>query len=251
MKRDENIPYPTKEEMQRDIQHIVHSALPKQRTFWRELHRLTKQLGWRYLLPNQNEWLFTVLMVVLLSMLVGFTFSAASSISPVKAMLFFTLSPLLFISVSLFSLYEKRAAHTFELEMTTKFTMFQMLAVRMLVFSSVAIVWNMSVSWWLASMHEWSFFRLWLLSLTSLFIFATGLLMSLRTGVIFRKVMRYLLGWLIVNGSFLSLADAAYVEMLLSLPIIIYTVIVSLCTALFGWALQRMYLRKQEGVLHC
>lgn len=251
MKKHDFIPYPTNDEIQNQITQIVEKGLPKQKSFFDEIKGLTKQMGWRYLLPNQNEWIFTVIAIVALFLLVGFTFGSEGDFSATEIAMFFMISPFLFMSLSLFSFYDKREAHTFELEMTTKFTIFQVIGVRMLAFSSMTILCNMSLALWFSYIHELSFMRLWLLSLTGLFLFATGLLVLLRTGQVLPKVVGYVSGWVVVNSGFVWLADEAYVQVVLSLPTVIYAGLVVMLIVLFCLAFKNMYLRKQEGVLLC
>ena len=251
MKEQDGIPYPTEEEIDQQITQIIAKGLPQQKSFFSEIQGLYKQMGWRYMLPNQNEWIFTIIALVALVLFVGYTFGSDRVLTAAEMALFFMISPFLFMSLSLFSFFDKREAHTFELEMTTKFTVFQIIAVRMLTFSSLAIVCNTSLALWLASTHELSFMRLWLLSLTGLFLFATGLLVLLRKGQVVPKVLSYVSGWLIGNSALVWLADEAYIQVLQALPTIVYGGLVAMLIILFSLAFKRMYLRKQEGVLLC
>ncbi|RPJ94812.1 hypothetical protein CW357_13595 [Rummeliibacillus sp. TYF005] len=251
MKEHDFIPYPTDEEIKNQITLIVEKGLPKQKSFFSEIKGLYKQMGWRYMFPNQNEWIFTVIAIVALFLLVGFTFGSEGDFTATRIAIFFMISPFVFMSLSLFSFYDKREAHTFELEMTTKFTVFQVIGVRMLAFSSMAILCNTSLALWLAYMNELAFMRLWLLSLTGLFLFATGLLVLLHTGQVLPKVIGYVSGWVVVNSGLVWLADEAYVQVVLTLPTVIYGGLVVILIVLFWLALKRMYLRKQEGVLLC
>lgn len=251
MKEQDGIPYPTEEEIDQQITQIIAKGLPKQKSFFSEIQGLYKQMGWRYMLPNQNEWGFTVIALVALVLFVGVTFGGDRVLTATEMALFFMISPFLFMSLSLFSFFDKREAHTFELEMTTKFTVFQIIAVRMLTFSSLAIICNTSLALWLASTHELSFMRLWLLSLAGLFLFATGLLVALRKGQVFPKVLAYVSVWLIGNSALVWLADEAYMQVLQTLPSVLYGGLVAMLIILFSLAFKRMYLRKQEGVLLC
>ena len=251
MKDQDLIPYPTDEEMHNQITQIVEKGLPKQKSFFSEITGLYKQMGWRYLLPNQNEWIFTVIVIAALYLFAGFTFGSEGVFTATKIVMFFMISPFLFMSMSLFSFYDKREAHTFELEMTTKFTVFQVVSVRMLVFSSLAILCNTSLALWVSYMHDLVFMRLWLLSLTGLFLFATGLLVLLRTGQILPKVVGYISGWGVVNSGLVWLADEAYIQVVLTLPTVVYGGLVIVLIVLFCLAFKSMYLRKQEDVVLC
>jgi hypothetical protein len=251
MKEHDFIPYPTDREIKNQITQIVEKGLPKQKSFFSEIRGLYKQMGWRYMLPNQNEWFFSVIVIAALFLFVGFTFGSEGDFTATKIAMFFMISPFLFMSLSLFSFYDKQEAQTFELEMTTKFTVFQVIGIRVLAFSSLAILCNTSLALWLSYMHELAFIRLWLLSLTGLFLFATGLLVLLRTGQVLPKVVGYISGWFVVNSVLVWLVDEAYAQVVLTLPIVIYGGLVIVLMVLFCLAFKSMYLRKQEGVLLC
>lgn len=251
MKEHNFIPYPSDKEIENQISQIIEKGLPKQKSFLNEIQGLYRQVGWRFIMPNRNEWMFTVMAVAALFLLAGFTFGSERIFSATEIAMFFMMSPFLFISLALFSFYEKREAHTFELEMTTKFTVFQVIGVRMLVFSSLSIVCNTSLALWVAYMHELAFVRLWLLSLTGLFLFATGLLVMLRKGQVIPKIIGYVGCWVVLNIGFVWLADDAYIKVVLTLPTIVYVLLVVILFVLFCVAFKTMYLRKQEGVLLC
>lgn len=251
MKEQDFIPYPSDEEIDKQINQIVAKGLPKQKSFISEITGLYKQMGWRFLLPNQNEWIFTAIIIAALSLFVLFMFGGEQDFTASEIAMLFMLSPFVFMNLSLFSFYDKREAHTFELEMTTKFTVFQVIGVRMLTYSSIAILSNMSLSLWVAHTQELSFMHLWLLSLTGLFLFAAGLLFVLRKGQVLPKMIGYVGGWLVMNSGLVWFANEAYMKVVLSLPTAIYGGLVMVLIVLFCLAFKGMYLRKQEGVLLC
>lgn len=251
MKGHDPIPYPSKEEMQKQIALIITKSLPSKKSIIAELQGFYSQVGWRYLLPNRNEWIFTS--ITLLSVLLFIWLSPSNQVeaAPSYFALLFMVSPFIFASTSYFSFYDKKKNHVYELEMTTKYTLFQLIGLRMLLFSLLAIVCNTSLSLWLSQLLNVEFLRLWLLSLTGLFVFATGLLAVLRTGQVARKMIGYTIAWLLLNSGLIIFADTYYIGMLVQLPMVIYVCLVAVLIGLFCMMFKKMYLRKQEGVWVC
>lgn len=249
MKKHDSIPYPSDEDIQKQITIILEKGLRKRKSVFSVIQVLFYQVGWKHMLPNRNEWLFSSIAIVSL-LLISFSLGKYT-VSPAGLAMLFMLSPFLFASLSLYSFYHKREAQTFELEMTTKYTVFQLIGIRMLVFSSLAILLNTSLTLWLSYMYEFAFIHLWLLSLTGLFLFAAGLLLIMRSGQLIPRIIGYVIGWVILNSVLLMLVETAYVQVILTLPTVVYEIIVVLLIGVYCMAFKRMFLRKQEGVLLC
>lgn len=251
MKSHENIPYPSEEEIQKQIALIVNKSLPTKKSIIAELQGFYSQVGWRHLLPNRNEWIFTS--ITLLSILLFIWLSTSNQVktTPSYFALLFMLSPFVFASTSYFSFYDKKKNQTYELEMTTKYTVFQLIGLRMLLFSALAIGCNTSLSLWLSHLLNFEFLRIWLLSLSGLFVFATGLLAVLRTGQVARKMIGYVISWFLSNSCLMIFADTYYLGILVQLPMVIYVCLVVVLIGLFCMMFKKMYLRKQEGVWLC
>ncbi|MGF9978014.1 hypothetical protein [Viridibacillus arvi] len=135
--------------------------------------------------------------------------------------------------------------------MTTKYTVFQLIGIRMLLFSSLAILCNASFSFWLSQTLNVSFFFLWLLSLTGLFLFAIGLLYVMKSGLVIRRMVIYFFGWIVGNSLLMIFADMYYIQVLMQLPIIVYAILVIVLIWLFCSEFKQLYLRKQEGIELC
>ena len=249
MTKRDNIPYPSEQEIERQVKMIVNKGLPEKKSFLHEITALYGQFGWWHLLPNRNEWLFTFIMMSSSFLFIWLTAINESLRSPTYFVLLFTLSPFIFASLSIFSIYEKKENQTYEVEMTTKYTVFQLIGLRMLLYSGLAILCNTSISLWLSHALNIEFFRIWLLSLTGLFIFATGLLMAMKSGQVISKLIWYVVGWVCVNSLLYIFADMHYVQFIVQLPVVIYGGLVTLLILTFSWAFKRMILRKQEGIL--
>lgn len=251
MKKHEHIPYPSEKEIQKQISLIVDKGLPTKKFTLSDFINFYKQVGFYNLFPNRNEWIFTSLSLVGILLFVWLSVGMRGGLTPTYFAFLFMLSPFMFMSTACFSFYDKKENRTYEVEMTTKYTIFQLICLRMLLFSGLSIVVNTSVSLWLSHLLHMEFLRLWLLSLTGLFLFGIGLFMTLRTGQVIRKIIGYAILWFLLNSCLMFFANALYIKALVQLPMFVYVCLVILLMGLFIKMFTRTYLRKQEGVWLC
>jgi len=251
MTSHEKIPYPSDDEIERQIRQIVDKGLVKRKSFFSELVALQRNVGWKILLPNKNENVFTVIIVMAILLFEWFALGSLEEVELSHVLLFFMISPFIFASLSIYSFYEKQENQTFELEMTTKYTVFQLIGTRMLFFSCFAILMNASLSFIWMSLFDIGFWRLWLMSLTSLFLFAVGMLYVLKSGRAVRRILVYSFGWIMANLLCMTYADEAVVQFLLQLPLVVYIILLMTLSWLFILNFKSLYLRKQEGMFTC
>ena len=251
MTRYEKIPYPSDEEIERQIRQIVDKGVVKRKSFFSELVTLQRNVGWQILLPNKNENVFTAIIVMAILLLEWLTLGSLGEQKLNYILLFFMLSPFIFASLSIYSFYEKQENQTFELEMTTKYTVFQLIGLRMLFFSCFAILLNTSLSFLFMSTLDIGFWRLWLISLTSLFLFAVGMLYVLKSGRAVRRMLVYSFGWIMTNVLCMNYANDIIVQFLLQLPLVVYIILLMTFIWLFIFNFKNFYLRKREGIFTC
>ena len=132
-----------------------------------------------------------------------------------------------------------------------KNTVFQVLAVRVLLFSGISLFINMSAAFMLAQNFDVEFIRVWLISLTSLFAFASGLLWFVARGNVWRRTVGYSIAWLIVNSCLLFMIKDIYLQFVFQLPLIIYTGILIVLIGFFFYAFFKTFTRRQEGLWTC
>jgi len=251
MTSHEKIPYPSDDEIERQIRQIVGKGVVKRKSFLSELVALQRNVGWQMLLPNKNENVFTVIIVMAILLLEWLALGSLDEPKLNYLLLFFMISPFIFASLSIYSFYEKQENQTFELEMTTKYTVFQLIGLRMLFFSFFAILLNTSLSFLFMSTLDIGFWRLWLISLTSLFLFAVGMLYVLKSGRAVRRMLVYSFGWIITNVLCMNYANDIIVQFLLQLPLVVYIMLLMTFIWLFIFNFKNFYLRKQEGIFTC
>lgn len=245
MKKYEHIPYPTEEQIDEQIRHIVTTSLPKKKSLFTELRALYSKLGWTYVLPNRYEWGLIMLTVFILFLVIN---NAVTVVSIHSITFIFMLSPVLFASLSIYHVVNKNQTNTFELEMTTKITVFQLIAAKLIVFSGLTMLMNTTLLCYFAYLYDMHIMKIWFISTLSVLLFVSGLLFTVAKGRIVPKILGYSGVWLVVSGSLFYLDKAA---ILWTLPSSVY---ILSCIVLLGICykgLNNLYFRKQEGMSIC
>lgn len=246
-----NLPYPDEQEIDRHTAIIVQKALPTKRHLLKEMQAFTNQMGWLYLFPNRAETIFTSLLLVLTIFCLSIITSADKSISHYLYGYVFLTAPISFLLLTGYAFYEKWEKQTLELEMTTKFTFFQVIGMRMLAFSGISLLINMTVAFVLAMNFEMDFLRVWFISLTGLFGFAAGLLWFVARGNVWHRTLLYTAGWMVVNSGWLFVMKDVYLRVVFQLPHVVYAGILLILIGFFFYAFTKAFTRKQEGLWTC
>ena len=113
--------------------------------------------------------------------------------------------------------------------MVCKYNLYQLSALRMLIFSIISIILS---SMFILSLHnKINIFRGMMISLSSIFLFASLLLYLIVK--MKSKIVKFIVvgGWLICNGALLKLSANQYFEFLQTIPIVVYVLVigVSVC----------------------
>lgn len=244
------VPYPSEDELDQQVKQIVRQAFPEKRSFWQQVKDVKTQLGWTYLVPNRGEWGAAALIVTLL-----FLFLTTWMPYEPKAMeelyyFVFFVSPLPFVLLVLYALYEKREKQVMELEMTMKITIFQILALRMVSFSGIALFASITASAILAVNFDMPFLRILLISLAGLFSFTAIFLAGLAKGHVWRMSWGVAIGWGAANFLWMSVLPESYMTFLFNLPLVIYTGLLGIACATSYYAFKQTFLRKQEELAY-
>ncbi|MGX1193082.1 hypothetical protein [Metabacillus sp. SLBN-84] len=246
-----SIPYPSDEDINKQVALIVKQGLPKKQNLILSIAEIRRQMGWQYLFINRGEALFSgCLMIIVLAYLFLVSNEAANQAPDFYGMLFI-LSPLSFLSFMAYGYYHKKVNDTFELEMTMKYTVYQLLVVRMLVFSSMAIFVNITVVFILSYKVDLNVLRGILVSMTGLFVFSAGLLFVLRSGHFLKRSVLFIAAWVLVNTVLFLLSGKEYGAVLNTLPMISYGVILLVSFWIYLISLKHVFNRRHEEALAC
>ncbi|WP_346975645.1 hypothetical protein, partial [Clostridium perfringens] len=146
----------------------------------------------------------------------------------------FISSPILYLSVILFSFYNSKTKGVFQLEMTCKYNLYQLSALRMFIFSLGSILINTIVIVFMSiSNKDLNALRLIILSVTGLFLFSTVFIYALmRFKSVFSKAF-IIVGWILGNLLLSFGNEKYYLEFLMEVPIYVHIVISIVCIFLY------------------
>ncbi|WP_054705970.1 hypothetical protein [Bacillus sp. JCM 19041] len=238
-----------------EIERIVKAGMVEQAPFYKRIWRLYRRLGFRYLFYDRRELLLMVVMLLVGMPTLGFFIaewvdSSPRNFGPLGVL--FTISPGNFILyVSAFVLFRINQAGA-AVEFTTRYNMYQLSALRFLLFSVVALI-SMAVLIVCLAVQGAiiSIVHAVLVSFSSLFLFAF-LYLAILTRLKPSWVQRwgFVLFWIIGNTVFLYTPFIPSEQLIGSIPIVVYVVILFACIYGFYEQTKRLFdLTKRKGVL--
>ena len=146
------------------IDYILDKGLQKKRSLWSMLTEIYRTLGFRLVFWDTAQ-AFVLTALTLTGLLLFLPFSAQT----LQHTLLFGCSPLLFVVVVFFSETIERVDGLYELKLTCKYTIRQIVAFRILFFSLLGIVFSVGLTVYSAN-NSFEVLRLLPLSLSALFI---------------------------------------------------------------------------------
>jgi len=207
---------PTEQEIKAEIDVIVTQGLGKRESFYSYLKNMYRQIGIRYLFRDGLEIIFTMLLVasILFSVIKDRNIYFSENIKAIYAYLF-TVSPILYLSMSVLNFIIAKQNKTYEVEMTCKYNIYQISAFRMLVFSVICILFNSFFVYMATCFYEnINYLKAFVISIASLFLFSTIFLFTI-TKVRNRTIKYFtVLGWIGVNLVLFILKVDFYIQLL-------------------------------------
>ncbi|WLR54570.1 hypothetical protein LC048_19410 [Mesobacillus subterraneus] len=245
------VDFPDDSELKSEIQFIVTKGLVKPKHFHEYLFEMYKQLGFRYLFRDATEIIFTLLLVSIAMM-----FSLAQVMESGKAAndlyaYLFTMAPILYMLIAALFLVNIRHSHTFAIEMTCKYHVYQLAAFRMLVFSIAAALLNIMYILLLFLFYQtFNLVEAMLISVSSLSIFSTGYLYIIQKVKLRVTTYAVMAGWLFVNAALAYFSKELYANVLSHIPFYVYISVIAGCLYLYVRRLNFfLTFRNVEGVI--
>jgi hypothetical protein len=249
------VDFPSDEDIARQIDLIVKKGLPKKETFFKQVYTMYRQLGFQFLFPNSIEIVFISILIVTFLFIAGLHARDYFEAEPGSVYTFiFVTSPLLYLTICSFSLYRTWDNRTYELEMTCKYDLFQLTAVRMLAFSILCFAVNTVFIIVMVNVyHHVLFVKAFLISTTGLFLFSTLTLFVLMNNQSKIIKISLLVGWTAVNLLAFIWSKNFYLLVLNNISISVYVVINVSLVVLYIKHLQKMmqFRKKRRGDLIC
>jgi hypothetical protein len=244
---------PDDAEIQQQINLIVENGLKKEESFFEYLKNMYNQVGTKYLFHDASEILFVIslFLTLLILAIIDKSFWNNEFFKTKELYAFImAISPILYLTVSSISFISSKGSGTYQIEMTCKYNLYQIQTFRMLIFSILTILVNVVFIGVVVSLYEKiDFFRAFMISTSSLFIFSIILLYTIMN--LHSKIIKHLviIGWLALNIALWILNLRFYTKLLIDIPIPLYAIVVAVCMYVYVKKLKELTrFRKVEGV---
>ncbi|MFC7370752.1 hypothetical protein ACFQPF_03590 [Fictibacillus iocasae] len=245
------VDYPDEAMRKSEIAFIVSKGLIKPKAFHEHLVEMYKHLGFRYVFRDATEIIFTMLLASIVMVFTLFNvLNGGMDVSGLYSYLFI-LSPILYMLIAALCLVKPGNRDTFAVEMTCKYHAYQLAAFRMLVFSILAALLNISYILILHVCYQtFNMGEAVLISISSLSVFSTSYL------YIIQKVKKLatsyvpMAGWLLINLGLAYFSNDLYANVLSQIPFYVYIAVSAGCLYLYVRRLKYfLTFRNVEGVL--
>lgn len=242
------IPMPDDNTIQNQIEQIVAGGVKQKKTFWGYLKSMMQQVGIKNLFSDRLALGFILLTAITLFsiFLIG-----QEPMKPDSLYAYiFLMSPVLFLTFSIYTYMNKAQNATYEVEMSCKYNVYQVIAFRMLVFSVISIVLNTIAIAFIAMVYEdIHFIRAFMISITALFIFSILFLYALMKRRSMPIVVMTVAGWTLGNLLLRKVDNKLYGDILVQMPIFVYAIVLIGCIYVYMKYVNKLiHFKQTEGV---
>lgn len=232
MKKDKlYIDMPDEITIQNEINFILEKGIKKEEPFYLYMKNMYRKVGVKHLFHDAGEIVFTIILILTLLVLAAANINFGINVKSESLYVFIMIvSPILYLVMSLLAFAIAKDRGTYEIMMTCKHNLYELAAFRMFVFSIICILSNVVLICTITARYdELNFWRAFVISVTSLFLFSTTFLYTMFiTGWKFVKYI-VIMGWIFINIA-LSIFNANfYIELLTSMPIFVYLIVIAFC----------------------
>ncbi|MCD3351940.1 hypothetical protein G8V03_13195 [Clostridium botulinum D/C] len=217
--------------IQNEINIILDKGLKEKQSFYKYIKIMYKQIGLNNLFHDAIEIIFVGLVAfgIFISIILQGQEMSCMKVNKIYVFIMI-ISPILYLGLSLISFISTKERGTYEVEMTCKYNLYQLAVFRMLIFSIVSIFFNVVVIGTIVIKYkEINFIRAFMISSTSLFLFSYLFLYLVLK--IPSRVTKYLviIGWIFINSILCFVNIDLYMNILMSLPIVVYAAVTFTC----------------------
>lgn len=211
-------------EIKNEVNFILDKGLEKEEYFYSYIKNMYKKIGFRNLFHDKVELIFIGVLLLSILLLGILEIKRNSMISKERVYTFiFIISPLYYLITNIFSFMNMKENNTYEIEMVCKYNLYQVSALRMLVFSVISIFLSLIVI--LGLYNKIDILRGIMISITSIFLFSSLLLYSMVK--LKYEIGRYLVigFWITGNLILFRLSSNQYFEFLQTIPMVVYILV--------------------------
>lgn len=243
-----HIPMPDEQTIQIQIHQIVDAALKPRISFPSYLKLMYQQIGIKHLFSDRSEYVYALITVVTFLSIFFFKPEMAHTMVDYLYGFLFMVSPVLYIILSIYTFTNKMMNSTFEVEMTCKYNVYQIIAFRMLVYSVIAILFN-TINIFLMSLiyEDVQFVRAFMISNTGLFIFSVLFLFAMMKRRSTAVAAITIIGWTLGNLLLIYMGDPLYRNVLTNMPLFIYALVLVVTLYMYLKSLHRLIHHQQVG----
>ena len=229
-----------------EINEILDKGVVKRESFYTFLKRCIGELGVNNIFHDRKE-LIVIAIIGIIILSLSIRIIGVGNINSAYSFIFIA-SPVIYLSMSIFSFYNSLEKGAFELEMTCKYDLYQLSAIRMFIFSIASIILNTGIIivYWLLN-REIDFLRLLIISVTGLLIFSVIFLYSI-INLKGRFIKFAVIGIWFVGNILLSMVRSnIYIEILKNIPIYIHVGVCVICIGLYIKKLKNLVVNRKKG----
>lgn len=247
MKAEFEVKTPNDQQIEQQIQVIIQQAFPKQKSTVALAAEIWRVFSKRELF-GRSELLFSILIVALVAIQLIYMIVNQDELGVEWAGILFLVAPFIFLALTVSNYITKQFAGMVEIEMTMKYTMYQLLAIRMAMYSVYAIVVHITTLFVASQFFVFDELTLTSFSLSGLFLFATGMLILMRKNSSFIRILLYSGCWFVVTSVVFTKLN---LDVVMQLPKIVYVLVMVVTMYLFIHAIYQMFTKKQGGSYEC
>lgn len=245
-----HIPMPDDGMIEREIQQIIVDGLERKPSFYTFMKTMVQQVGIQNIFSTATMIHLLIMIVATFSSVAYIQYGMMTKTEDLYAYIFFT-APLLFVIFSLYSYFTKIKSDTYEVEMSCKYNVYQMIGFRMFIFSVLTILVNTGMIMLLSALYEnIELIRAFLISTTGLFIFSLLFLYILTKCRSRFVALLFMSGWFLGNLFIRAMNEALYDAVLMGMPSFVYVIVLIGCFAIYVYNLKQFIQIKQiEGAI--
>lgn len=228
MNKNNYIDYPSDKEIENEINLIITKGLPNKISFLDKMYEIYKNIG----IKNLFNDIFEMLLALIIIIITGTYYLTQPLINKFPDFIYsiiFIISPIFYMIISTLSFGKHQQTKTIDIIMSCKYTIYHLSAFKMLIISIISIVIN-SIIILIACLiyFNFSFLNLFLLSTSSLFLFALGFLVILIHTNRISSCYLFSGSWLLINILVSTVYHGVYLKILSIIPIPLHPLIIAL-----------------------
>lgn len=218
---------------------IIDKGVKERKSFFRELKEIFQKVGFHNVFHDKLHLsiIYLSISIPFLILLSGFSISSMRTFYEFV----FTMPPIIALIGVLFSFYNSKENRVFDIEMTCKFNLYKISALRIFIFSLVSILISITgVVYIYINDNPIDVVRVSVLAVLGVFSFLTMFLYSLfeLKGVLAKYFA--LVSWLIINFLLSISRNRFYENFLITAPIYVHLIISIVCIGLYIKALRKL-----------